>query len=48
VAYPGRTTLIAIRCEHSSVAFKVNVNIEDSFGIRIPGIDLWFLACTYF
>ena len=24
VAYPGRTTLIAIRCEYTPVAFKVN------------------------
>ena len=30
VAYPGPTTLIAIRCEYSSVAFKVkNINFMD-------------------
>jgi len=27
VAYPGRTTLIAIRCEYTPVAFKVNLSL---------------------
>ena len=31
VAYPGRTTLIAIRCKYSSVAFKVKLGTLNHF-----------------
>jgi len=53
VAYPGRTTLIAIRCEYSSVAFKVNAKhtlITCSYPLNsknCPAVLYFFLADVF-
>ena len=47
MAYPGRTTLITMRCEYTPVAFKVNTHHLKQ-AKEISGINFYNKECLLF